>query len=277
MEIRVLGLLLGAAFTLFPLAAPATAQVFINETFSNPPGTDNGAEFFELRSTTPNLSLSGLLFLIIEGDGLNAGVIDQALDLSAFSTGSNGLFLWRDSTTVLQPPPSPGTFVHVADFAPDIENGAQTFLIVRSFTGLLGDDLDTDNDGVLDALPWNSVVDAIGVLEAGIPGLVYGASLGFSDFPGTLLFTPDLLFRVSGSNAWVGADVLGSNPGPFGLDANELVDIFGNPLNIGDFDITTATPGSANPVPEPSLIALVAVGMTGAVYRQWRRRRSCRT
>jgi hypothetical protein len=266
--------LLTAACLLFALAAPADAQVFINEIMANPPGSDNGFEFIELRSTTPSLSLSGLHLLIIEGDGANAGIIDQALNLGALSTGTNGLFLWRDSSTVLVPPPSPATFVHVADFVPDIENGAQTYLIVQSFTGSVGDDLDTNNDGILDSTPWAAVIDAIGVRESGTGGTVYGAHLGFADFPNTLLFTPDLIFRVSGTNAWVGADVNGTSPGPYDFDPAELVDIFGNPLSLSEFDITTATPGSANPVPEPSLVAIVAVGMTGAVYRQWRRRRS---
>jgi hypothetical protein len=252
--------------------SPASAQVFINEVFVNPPGTDNGFEFIELRSLSPSVSLSGLWFLIIEGDGTGAGTVDQALNLGAFSTGTNGLFLWRDSTTVLQPPPAPATNLHVADFTPDLENGSQTYLLVQSFTGSVGLDLDTDNDGILDSTPWASVIDAIGYREAGL-GTVYGAHLGFVDFPASLLFTPDVVFRLRDTLAWIAADVTGSSPGPYDFDPAELVDILGNALNLSEFDITTATPGSANPVPEPGFVAVVAAGMSAVAYRQFRRRR----
>lgn len=254
-------------------AAPASAQVFINEVFVNPPGTDNGFEYFELRSLAPSVSLSGLWFLVIEGDGASAGVVDQALNLGAFSTGTNGLFLWRDSATVLQPPPASGTNVHVADFSPDLENGSQTYLLVQSFTGSVGTDLDTDNDGILDLTPWTSVVDAIGYREGGL-GTVYGAHLGFADFPASLLFTPDVVFRLRDTLAWIAADVNGTSPGPYDFDPAELVDILGNALNLSEFDITTATPGSANPVPEPGFVAVVAAGMSAVAYRRFRRGQS---
>lgn len=264
---------MAALLSLSIAASSASAQVFINEVFVNPPGTDNGFEYFELRSLTPSFSLSGLWFLIIEGDGTGAGTVDQALNLGTFSTGTNGLFLWRDSTTVLQPPPAAGTNVHVADFSPDLENGSQTHLLVQSFTGSVGTDLDTNNDGILDLTPWTSVVDAIGYREAGL-GIVYGAHLGFADFPASLAFTPDVVFRLRDTLAWIAADVNGTSPGPYDFDPAELVDILGNALNLSEFDITTATPGSANPVPEPGFVAVVAAGMTAVAYRQIRRRRS---
>ena len=87
--------LLGASCAL-ALAGSAFAQVQINEMLIDGPGTDNGQEFIEL-SGAPNTSLTGLTLLMIEGDGANAGAIDVALSLTGFSTGSNGLFLWRDA------------------------------------------------------------------------------------------------------------------------------------------------------------------------------------
>ncbi len=248
------------------LAAPASAAVLINEVFANAPGTDNGAEYFEIRSTTGATALTGLTFLVIEGGAASAGVVDVALSLGSFSTGTNGLFLWRDSVTTLSPAPNAATTVNVADFAPDLENGSQTYLLVSGFTGAQGDDLDTDGNGILDITPWTSVIDAIGVTEN--PGdIVYGASLGFLDF-GDLIFTPDVVFRTA-NVGWVGADGLGTNPGPYTVD----------PANVTESNYDASTPyqltpgndnGSIALLPEPTSTVLALLGVAGLALRRRR-------
>ena len=91
---------------LLALAGAAHAgTVQLSEFFVNPPGTDNGQEFFELCGDAGE-SLSGLKLIIIEGDGTGAGSIDAILDLGSFSLGSNGLFLWRDSSSVIDTSPT---------------------------------------------------------------------------------------------------------------------------------------------------------------------------
>ena len=63
-------------FILLPVIVATTSAahsaLVLNEIFVNPPGTDNGQEFFEIRSTTGGIeSMAGLTLLGIEGDGAN--------------------------------------------------------------------------------------------------------------------------------------------------------------------------------------------------------------
>lgn len=260
-------------FAAVVLARTSSAALVINEVFINPPGTDNGQEFVELRSTTGGVeSMSGLSLVGIEGDGAGAGVIDFVLDLGSFSTGTNGLFLWRDSSAVINPTPAPATTINEADFNPDIENGSQTFVLVRGFSGTVNQDLDTNNDGVFDgALPWASVVDAVGLIENdGAANVAYGQALGFLNFTNAG-FNADVLFRDGVTGQWLFADVTGTNPGgPYTAD----------PLRASWAATGTETisPGNVNvsvaAVPEPSsLILLGATLMAGVGCR--RRSKRC--
>ena len=254
--------ILGAGSAL-ALTGAAFAQVQINEMLIDGPGTDNGQEFIELSSAAPNTALTGLTFLAIEGDGANAGAIDAVFSLSAFSTGSNGLFLWRDSAAVLSPAPDPATTLNIADFNPDLENGSNTYLIVNGFSGAVGADLDTDNDGVIDvAAPWTSVVDALTILENdGAANVGYAAALGGVSFPQFVAFNPDAIQRFGGA-LW-GFDVTGAAPGPYANDPLESGDSTGAAVG-GSWNLT---PGSTN-IPEPASLALLALGGLLAVRRR---------
>ncbi|MCB1052288.1 MAG: endonuclease [Acidobacteria bacterium] len=58
--------------------------------------------------------------------------------------------------------------------------GSQSLLLVEDFTGMAGDDLDTDNDGLLDSTPWSVLGDAIGLLDGGAGDFDYsGVPLGW--------------------------------------------------------------------------------------------------
>ena len=257
------------------VATASHAAVQLNEIFLNPPSTDNTQEFIELRSTTGGVeSLAGLTLVNIEGDATGAGNIDFALNLGAFSTGANGLFLWRDSATVLNPAPHPLTVVNAADwpingsaFTGDLENGTQTFLIVSGYTGSLNQDLDTNNDGILDATPWTSVIDAIGFVEndAGV-NLAYALGLGFFNFGPDPGYNADVLFRDGTTAAWLGTDTVGINPGgPYTADPTPGRNGF------GATGTETLSPGNANVsiVPEPGCAALLAVtGLLGFARRR---------
>lgn len=249
------------------VASPARGAIFINELFINPPGTDNGLEFIELLSTTAGVeAMTGLTFLAIDGDGSNAGVIDQALSLNSFSTGTNGLFLWRDNAAVLSPAPAPATTLNVADFNPDIENGSNTYLLVSGFTGAVGNDLDTNDDGVIDvALPWGGVADAISFIENdGTANYGYALALGGVSFGGvSAAFTPDAFVRFQNGQPRF-MDVNGTSPGPFDVDPLET----SGPVPAG----LVLTPGSANQVPEPATWALALVGGLGLVALRRTRR-----
>ena len=106
------------------LSVAVHAQVSLNEIYINPPGTDNGVEFVEIRTQAPATSLDGYWFIGIEGDGAAAGTVDFAYNLSTFSSGANGYLLIRDAATVLLPAPDAATSVVTQDFNPDLENGS---------------------------------------------------------------------------------------------------------------------------------------------------------
>lgn len=181
----------------------APPNVWISEVLMNPPGTDGGAEFIELQSALPNTSLDGFYILIVEGETTGAGVVDQRLSLTGMSTGSNGTFLWRDAATSLVPAPDAGTFINVADFSPDMENGSQTYILCHGGAPLLGSDIDTDNDGIVDGTPFAgmTIVDAIGLLDTTVTGdYSYSDDFGFATLGPGLGFDSNAIYRLRTSN-----------------------------------------------------------------------------
>ena len=57
--------------------------------------------------------------------------------------------------------------------------------MVKDFTGALGNDLDTDNDGTLDVTPWSAIADGIGVKDNGTSDLNYSAVVLEQGFDGS--------------------------------------------------------------------------------------------
>lgn len=198
----------------------ASADVFLNEIFYSPEQPEEGRQFIELRSSTGGSeSLDNLWILEIDGDAGNIpslqdnpGTVLSAIELNGFSTGSNGLFLWRDSATVLDNSPAAGvqgpgsSGVLTLDLFPGrvdlgfegdenggtkiFENDVTNFLLVENFTGAVGQDLDTDGnsiqgDGNFDITPWTRVLDALSAREVGDPGFLYAEGLGGVNFEGS--------------------------------------------------------------------------------------------
>jgi len=239
------------------LAACASGQVQFNETLVNPPGGDQGFEWLELISAAPNFDMTGLTIVIIEGDDNGngagpAGTIDQVLSLNGRSTGANRLFLRKDNANnVPLEGFDPLTVVFGQDFTPDIENGANTFLIVEGFTGAVGQDLDTGvNDGILDSTPWTRVVDAIAARDGDVidgRGFQYATQLGGLDLSDNRGlddgFTPDSLFRLCGCG--YATDALGAPPGSYFNDPNEISVVGSNCLDLNVIFYET-TEGRAN-------------------------------
>lgn len=255
-------------------AGCAFGQVRLSELLINPPGTDQGLEFIEL-SGTPNCSLDGLWIIEVDGDGTNGGRVNTAINLTGFSLGSNGLWLQRDTALVIDTDPftagvqgpSAGTNVRVADFAPDIQNGSGTFLLVNNFTGSVGFDLDTNDDGMIDvAAPWSSILDGIGFVEEdGTPAddFQYASQLGFFGFG----ITPDALGGFYSGDAlvrgiddlWYIFDTTGTSPGTFFADPNETTQQGAGLLVLGP-TANYLTPGAFNVVPTPGAVALLGLG-----------------
>lgn len=145
----------------FTGSPPAPANPVINEFVFNHVGTDSD-EFIEILGD-PHSDYSAFTALVIEGDGAGAGKIDSLFPLAA--TGADGLWFTGFLSNAL-------------------ENGTATVVLVEAFTGLVGDDLDTDNDGRLDTHPWRRLVDCIGVTDAGSNDRSYCRTVLASGFDG---------------------------------------------------------------------------------------------
>lgn len=192
--------------------------VLLNEVFVNPPGTDDNREYVELIS--PNggdVPLTGLWLLEIEGDDSGSGFIDMAIDLSSYSTGANGLALIGAGYETAQPwgelVDADTTLINLVRTPATMENGTVTLLLVSGFTGSLGQDVDTNNDGVFDAAPWVNIVDSVGWTDGASADRVYT--------PASLVLvagTPGAATRIvsntdaSSFAAWYAGDILAGPP-----------------------------------------------------------------
>lgn len=165
----------------------------------------------------------------------------------------------------LLPAPAVGTNTRVGDFNPDIENGGNTYLLVRGFSGNLNDDLDTDDNGVLNTTkPWTSVDDAVGYFDSADGGGAYAQEVGGTNFSNTITFTPDVVFRDPSNGNWIGADVALTPPtngvnGPYSVTTNNVL---ADGSSAGLNNSYQLTPGSENQaVPEP----LTMIGWGSAI------------
>lgn len=146
---------------LFPATGLAAGDgITINEIRIDQPGTDDD-EYFELTGE-PNASLDGLTYFVI-GDGPGgSGVIEAVVDLAGHTLDDNGFFVVAESTFTL------GTADLVANL--NFENDDNfTHFLVRGFSAANGDDLDTDDDGVLDATPWEEELDRVALIKEDNP------------------------------------------------------------------------------------------------------------
>lgn len=254
-------------------ASPAQAAILFNEIYANPVGTDDTFEFIELKSTTGGIeSLSGLVLLLFDANGGGSGGIDDAYDLSALSTGTNGLLVlgnnfstpplagpWNpiyvnpaqgNSQATLHDPAAGGPYSAMGNT--DLSNNAFVALLVSGFSSSAGTDLDTNDDGVFDSTPWTSIVDSIAWNEGSVGGPL-GRTYGAPTLP-TAGYTPDAVARINGNNtpnsaaAWYGGDLLTST-------TYDPIQNFNLPLGA----MPTPTYGNF-PVPEPSTMALGAIG-----------------
>ncbi|EEE35404.1 alkaline phosphatase [Rhodobacteraceae bacterium KLH11] len=113
---------------------------------------------------------------------------------------------------------------------PDLENPSFTYVLVDEFTGSVGDDFDTDNDGVLDIDPAllgiTEVYDAIGIPDSEADeNFVYGAQLGGVDFSFTGA-EPARVFRSGSEGDLYAVNVVGDT---------EVFDANGNAISVGEF------------------------------------------
>lgn len=213
------------------IIASSSAAVTINEIRIDQP-LDNYDEYFELAGS-PGESLSDLTYIVI-GDSMGgsgpaySGEIETVVSLSGLSIPSDGYFLAAESTFSLD-----GVVDFTTSFNFENSDNVSHFL-VKDFTGTLGDDLDTDNDGILDITPWSEVVDSIALVET-------------------------MSLPLSMQEWWYGPTV-----GPD--DSNVPPHVYRDPDASGDWQIGILdpsgpldTPGVAN-VPEPATFMLLTLG-----------------
>jgi len=158
-----------------------SAQFYLNEIMVDPPGTDNPNEFIEIRGTA-NAPLTNIYLLTIEGDGNDPGDINEVIDLTAQTIGSNGYL-------VLLTTGHPYTVDPAANIALDLTDGelegqSQTFLLVEATTApSSSDDIDSDDDGTPDGTPYTdwTILDSFSLLKDNdSSGLAYAyAPIGF--------------------------------------------------------------------------------------------------
>lgn len=143
------------------LAQEPPTDPVLNEFVANHDGTDT-AEFVEVAGD-PDTDYSAFTVVEIEGDGDAAGTVDGAFDVG--STNADGYW----TTGFLNN---------------EIENGTVTLLLVEGFNGALGDDVDTDNDGVADVTVLGRIVDGVAVSDGDTGDLTYAETVLTSGFDG---------------------------------------------------------------------------------------------
>ena len=148
----------------------------INEFSASTTGTD--VEYVEIFGE-PETDYSSYTILEIEGDfsidTSAEGTIDEVISLGI--SDSNGFFLANLAANAL-------------------ENGTITLLLVENFTGALGNDLDTDDDGIFDITPWETIIDAVAIHDGGSSDLTYGEPILGPNYDGVSSFAPGGASRI---------------------------------------------------------------------------------
>jgi predicted extracellular nuclease len=159
------------------------AEPVINEFVFNHTGSDTH-EFVEVYGEASS-DYAAYTLLELEGDGTGAGYIDGVFTVG--TTDAAGFWV-------------------TGFFGNEFENGTVTLLLVKDFTGSLGVDLDSDNDGSLDSEPWSAVVDGVAVFDGGSTDQTYAAAVLAGGFDG-VSFTPGGASRIpDGTGVWVRND-----------------------------------------------------------------------
>ena len=229
----------------------STDPLFLSEIRADQDGAD-ADEYFEVGGAAA-ASLTGITYVVIgDGAGGNRGVVEAAVRLSG-ALGESGAFVVAESSFSL------GTADLVRSL--NFENGDNTtHLLVRGFAGSDGQDLDSDDDGVLDATPWAGVADCLAIVDFVGEGPIYcDARLGHD-----LSFTPGHVVRTD--DGWVSAaynvDGFGDHPDtPGALDFDPATAVAGviAPWGVGEPGVVTSVSVSASYV-------MLPVGYNRAIF-----------
>jgi hypothetical protein len=146
----------------YPAASAAEPDPpVINEFVANhyaASGFDDDHEYIEVRGA-PNTNYAGHVILAIEGDYAGEPTVRGTIDGLFPVTTTNAAGYWWSGFLPMN----------------SLENGTLTLLLVDEFSGALGQDLDTDDDGHLDTMPWVALLDAIAVSDGSAQDHAYTA------------------------------------------------------------------------------------------------------
>ncbi|MBN2549281.1 MAG: ExeM/NucH family extracellular endonuclease [Anaerolineales bacterium] len=145
----------------------------INEFVFNHAGDDDH-EYVEITGDA-SADYSGFSLLQVEGDSANnPGAVLSTATLG--STDSNGYWTTGFLSNIYQ-------------------NGTTSLLLVEGFSGSVGSDLDTNNDGSLDVNPWTRLIDDVAVSDGDTGDRVYATTSLTASFDGGAL-TPGGASRI---------------------------------------------------------------------------------
>ncbi|GAA1058120.1 hypothetical protein GCM10017608_05230 [Agromyces luteolus] len=197
----------------------------INEFSASTAGTDT--EYVEIL-VEPGTDVSGYRVLEIEGDSNSAmGAVDEIISFGPADDSGRSL-AWLPANA--------------------LENGTVSLLLVTGFGGALGDDLDADNDGVIDAAGFE-ILDSVAVEDGGPGDLAYGDTVLTEQYDG-LDFPPGGASRI-----------------PDGADTDSTADWVRNDFDragIPGFAGTLATGEAANTPGAPNSLTVVVVPLPPA-------------
>ncbi len=190
----------------------------INEFSANTTGNPD-FEYIEVFGD-PTTDYSSFTILEIEGDSTK-GEIDRIFPIG--TTDSNGL--WTTGAGNLS-----------------IENGTITLMLVDGFTGTTGNDIDGDDDGVIDFMPWGRIVDTVSVYDGGTGDITYGVPVLFPNYDGVSSFAPGGASRI-----------------PDGFDTNSTTDWVRNDFDLAGIPGFTGSLGPGEALNTPGVLNEVYV------------------
>ncbi|WP_412560205.1 T9SS type A sorting domain-containing protein [Winogradskyella sp. MIT101101] len=215
-----------------------SAQFYLNEVMLDPPGTDTPHNFIEIRGTA-STPLTDMYVVTIEGDGdSDEGRVDEVINISTFSTGTNGYFVAAQTGNFYSI--NPAATVGLDLFSGDVESQSHTIMLIQTSTPpSTGDDIDPDEDGTPNGTTWDgwTVLDSVALLkdnsqsttlavaystvvflennEATTPTVIAPAGATIISTPGTQFdyagrigdSTGDALTNDETTSDWVGSDL----------------------------------------------------------------------
>lgn len=153
-------------FTLLIATQLVSAQFYLNEVMIDPPGTDTPHNFIEIRGTA-STALTNMYIVTIEGDAdSDEGRVDEVIDISSYSTGSNGYFVAAQTGNFYNI--NPNATVGLDLFSGDVESQSHTIMLIQTTTPpSTGNDIDPDEDGTPNGSVWDewTVIDSVTLLK----------------------------------------------------------------------------------------------------------------